>query len=123
MGERRIMRSPLTDVAGLLRSIDYAGRSALDTAVARGLIADSDRSDVDRTRDRWTAAACRRLVEAYLTAAAPSGLVPADHEHADLLLGVFLLQKGLYEIRYELANRPDWVHWPLSAVAEMIDVP
>ncbi len=120
IGERRIMRSPLTDVAGLLRSIDYAGRSALDTAIARGLIAEADREEIDVRRDRWTDVVCNTINEAYLRAAAGAELVPAERADADLLLGVYLLQKGLYEVRYELANRPEWVHWPLSAVAEMI---
>jgi maltose alpha-D-glucosyltransferase/alpha-amylase len=121
IGERRIMRSPLIDVAGLLRSIDYAGRSALDTAVDRGLVAEADLPDLDAGRDRWTSQVCGTITDAYLTAASDVALVPADRQDADMLLDVYMLQKGLYEVRYELANRPDWVHWPLSAVAEMIN--
>ena len=120
IGERRIMKSPLTDVAGLLRSVDYAGRSALDTAVARGLVAEADRAQVDDSRSAWTRATCATIIDSYLTAAADAGLVPTDRAGADLLLDAYALQKGLYEVRYELANRPDWVHWPLAAVAEMI---
>ncbi len=120
IGERRLMRSPLTDVAGLLRSIDYAGRSALDTAIARGLVPEGDRNEVDLRRGRWTALVCDTITDAYLGAAQESALIPSERTDADLLLGVYLLQKGLYEIRYELANRPGWVHWPLSAVAGMI---
>jgi len=120
MGERRIKRSPLVDVAGLVRSLDYAGRSALDTAVARGLVPEGEHDALDRARGGWTSATSSRLVETYLTSIAESGLVPADRADADLLLDVYQLQKGLYEIRYELANRPAWVHWPLSAVAEMV---
>jgi maltose alpha-D-glucosyltransferase/alpha-amylase len=119
IGERRIMRSPLTDVAGLLRSIDYAGRSALDTAVARGLVAETDLESVDRSRDAWTSRTCESITSSYLDAAADAQLVPSDRVDADLLLDAYALQKGLYEVRYELANRPDWVHWPLSAVAGM----
>ena len=50
IGERRIKRSPLVDVAGLERSLDYAGRSALDTAIARGLVPDAELDDLDRGR-------------------------------------------------------------------------
>jgi maltose alpha-D-glucosyltransferase/alpha-amylase len=120
IGERRIMRSPLTDVAGLLRSIDYAGRSAVDTAVARGLVSEVERSDLEDSRHEWTRATCDAVVSTYLAEIADSELVPADRDDADMLLDVYLIQKGMYEVRYELANRPDWVHWPLSAVAEMI---
>jgi maltose alpha-D-glucosyltransferase/alpha-amylase len=120
IGERRILRSPLTDVAGLVRSLDYAGRSAADTAIARGLVADTDIQALDASRDAWTTAMRTSLVETYLTTIAPADLVPTDRDEAQLLLDIYTLHKGLYEIRYELANRPDWVGWPMSAVAEMI---
>jgi predicted trehalose synthase len=51
---------------------------------------------------------------------APSGLVPPDRDDVELLLNLFTLEKGLYEIRYELAHRPQWVGWPLAAVGEML---
>ena len=120
IGQRRIMKSPLTDVAGLLRSIDYAGRSALDTAIARGLVAEVDRDGLERSRADWTGTFCDTIKQSYLAAAADAALIPTDPEDTDLLLDAYTLQKGLYEVRYELANRPDWVHWPLSAVSEMI---
>ena len=120
MGERRILRSPLVDVAGVLRSVDYAGRSAIDTAVARGLVAEGDVEALDAGRRRWTTAVCDLISSTYLDTIEPAGLVPTERADAELLLGAYLLQKGLYETRYELANRPDWVHWPLSAVAAMI---
>jgi maltose alpha-D-glucosyltransferase / alpha-amylase len=120
IGERRIKRSPLVDVAGLVRSLDYAGRSALDTAVARGLVPETEHEALDRGRAAWTTSAAGLLVDTYLGMIADADLVPAERHDAELLLDVYQLQKGLYEIRYELANRPDWVHWPLSAVAEMI---
>jgi maltose alpha-D-glucosyltransferase/alpha-amylase len=120
IGERRIKRSPLVDVAGLARSLDYASRSALDTAVARGLVAEADLGVLDKARGEWTASTSAQLIDTYLSTIADSGLVPADRADADLLLDVYQLQKGLYEVRYELANRPGWVHWPLSAVAEMV---
>ena len=120
IGERRILRSPLTDVAGLVRSLDYAGRSAVDTAIARGLVADTEVDALDVSREAWTAAMCETMVETYLGTVGPAALVPDDRDDAQLLLDVYTLHKGLYEIRYELANRPDWVTWPLAAVAEMI---
>ena len=120
IGERRLLRSPLTDVGGLVRSLDYAGRSAVDTAIARGLVADTDVGDLDEARADWTQRMQGLMADSYLATIEPSGLVPADGDDARLLLDVYALHKGLYEIRYELANRPDWVDWPLSAVAAMI---
>ena len=100
------MKSPLTDVAGLLRSIDYAGRSALDTAIARGLVAEVEQDGLERSRADWTRTVCDTIKQSYLAAAADAALVPSDREATDLLLDAYALQKGLYEVRYELANRP-----------------
>jgi maltose alpha-D-glucosyltransferase / alpha-amylase len=58
--------------------------------------------------------------DAYLATIAGAGLVPAAREDAQVLLALHVLQKALYEIRYELANRPGWVDRPLSAVTEML---
>jgi maltose alpha-D-glucosyltransferase/alpha-amylase len=75
---------------------------------------------LDRWRRRSTRRTQQELVDAYFAEIAQSGLVPTDRADAEVLLDIYVLQKGLYEIRYELANRPRWVGWPLSAVAEMI---
>ena len=101
IGERRLMRSPLTDVAGVLRSIDYAGRSALDSAVARGLVADADFEGLDADRDVWTTTISTTFTTAYFNELGDADLVPDDPDDSALLLDVFLLQKGLYEVRYE----------------------
>ena len=55
------------------------------------------------------------------TAAGPGdGLIPADDADARLLLDAHVVLKALYEVRYELANRPAWVSWPLGAIAHML---
>jgi maltose alpha-D-glucosyltransferase/alpha-amylase len=63
---------------------------------------------------------CRTMIDRYLDTIGPAGLIPTERADAELLLDVYALQKCLYEVRYELANRPEWVHWPLAAAAEMI---
>jgi maltose alpha-D-glucosyltransferase/alpha-amylase len=123
MGQRTIKRSPLADVAGLVRSIDYAGRVAVHTATERGRIGDADLDAVERWRVGWTATTQQQLLETYRTAITGSGLVPDDPDATDRLLQVYMATKCLYEVRYELANRPEWVSWPLSAVVEMLDAP
>lgn len=120
IAERLEKRCPLSDVAGLLRSVDYAGRQALRLAALAGAVP-ADRFDaVDAERAAWTERLCSAIVDEYLTTIAPAHLVPADRADAQLLLDLHLLDKGLYEIRYELANRPEWVAGPLAAVTEMI---
>ncbi len=119
IGQRRIKRSPLGDVAGLLRSLDYAGRVAVHTADERGRIGPSDLDAVHRWRAEWTAAAQRALLDTYLDRIDGTDLIPADRADVALLLDVYTLTKCLYEVRYELANRPHWVGWPLAAIADM----
>jgi maltose alpha-D-glucosyltransferase/alpha-amylase len=121
MGELTIKRSPLTDLAGLLRSLDYAGRSALDTAIERGLVPEADIATHHDRRAAWTTRMHDALQAAYLTEIAAADLVPADPADAELLLSLYLVQKALYETRYELANRPDWVGRPLASLVELLD--
>jgi maltose alpha-D-glucosyltransferase/alpha-amylase len=118
MAQRTIKRSPLADVAGLLRSFDYAGRMAVHTAVERGRVATV--GDVDAWRRRWTLQNQNALLESYFEAIDDAALIPGDHDDRRLLVDLYTAKKALYEIRYELANRPDWVTWPMAAVAEMI---
>ena len=120
MTERLIKRSPLVDLAGVLRSFDYAGRSAVITAASRGVVADTDVPALDAWCRDWVATMQRRTLDEYLAEIAPAGLIPTDRHEVGLLLDLFVLEKALYEIRYELANRPHWVGWPLAAVAETL---
>ena len=120
MGQRTIKRSPLGDVAGLLRSLDYAGRVAVHTAVERGRVGDAERGAVDEWRAEWTSQMQRRLLDSYRSEDGESGLIPLGDDEMQLLLDVYMATKSLYEVRYELANRPQWVSWPLSAVVELI---
>jgi trehalose synthase-fused probable maltokinase len=96
LSERRAPSSPLRDVAGLLRSLDYAARTA-----AR---------DTGLDADAWRAQARSAFLEAY-------GGIGPDQQG---LLDAFELEKACYEIRYEANNRPDWLWLPLAAVERLI---
>ena len=120
IGERVIKRSPLADVAGLVRSLDYVGRVAVHTAIERGRIGEHDAARADAWRARWTDRMQRTLFDSYRDAVV-DGLIPADADDARFLLDVYVAIKSLYEVRYELANRPAWVSWPLSAIVEMLE--
>jgi maltose alpha-D-glucosyltransferase/alpha-amylase len=121
MSQRLIKRSPLVDVAGLVRSIDYTGRGAVVTAIERGVVADTAIATVDEWRRNWVSTMQHRLLDEYLLEIAPAHLVPSDRTDVQLLLDLFVLEKSFYEIRYELGNRPEWVGWPLAAAAELIE--
>ncbi|MDR5683262.1 MAG: maltose alpha-D-glucosyltransferase [Armatimonadota bacterium] len=118
LSERRIKRSPLRDVAGMLRSFHYAAFAALNVVESAGLV--GERTTMEgwaQTWYRWVSAA---FVQAYLETVAGSGLLPGDPEDLALLLEVLLLEKAVYEVGYELNNRPGWVRIPLRGILELM---
>ncbi len=112
--ERRLKRSALRDVAGMLRSFDYAVAMALR----------NHQGDDVQTLVPWARAWAKIMREAYLAAYLEAGrgasFLPSSAEDTLLLLEVFQLDKALYEINYELSYRPAWVGAPLRAVNEML---
>jgi maltose alpha-D-glucosyltransferase/alpha-amylase len=122
MGARAIKRSPLSDVGGLLRSLDYAGRVAIATSEDRGRSGEAQRAMLHEWREKWTAAAQDHFQLAYFATLDEDepALVPRDASDRRLLLDAHVLMKALYEVRYELANRPAWVSWPLAGIGAML---
>lgn len=106
MDQRREKRSPLRDVAGMLRSFDYARHAAIRARGATDARSDGVAAD-------WYAAARRAFLDAYLPVALTHArLVPED---LSAPLAALELEKAAYEVRYELNNRPDWLQIPLAA--------
>jgi len=116
--ERRAKQSPLKDVAGMLRSFDYAAYSELLTVTLGGRENYDKLEPWARIWRTWTAAAFLR--EYRLTAAAGS-LLPADPGTLGRLLDFFMLEKLIFELRYELNYRPDWVRIPLLGILQLIE--
>ncbi|HET6600033.1 MAG TPA: alpha-amylase, partial [Burkholderiaceae bacterium] len=113
--ERRLKRSPLRDVAGMLRSFGYAALDALgdvatstDEWVALGPLA-----------AEWELQSRNAFLRGYDARAHGTGLYGAL-EPGRGLLGLFELEKALYELRYELKNRPDWVRIPLQGILGVV---
>jgi maltokinase len=105
--ERRRKRSPLRDVAGMLRSFAYAASAA---EIQRGAPAPEGWEDEARTA---FLAGYHETVDATL-------LPPGEAATAQLL-SIFELEKAVYELRYELANRPDWVRIPVAGIRRLLD--
>jgi trehalose synthase-fused probable maltokinase len=105
--ERRRKRSPLRDAAGMLRSLSYAAAVA-DTRGIAGAGA-------------WEAASRAAFREGYLHATAATGLLPAGRAAMDKLLAFFELEKAMYELRYELGHRPDWVPVAVRSMERLLD--
>ena len=105
--ERRRKRSPLRDVAGMLRSFEYAA-SAFE--IRRGTKPPPDWAEKCRTA----------FLDGYLATVEPE-LLPPSQEGIRRLLTVFELEKAVYELRYELDNRPDWVSIPVAGILRMLE--
>ncbi|WP_028062302.1 maltokinase N-terminal cap-like domain-containing protein [Solirubrobacter soli] len=105
--ERRLKRSPLRDVAGMLRSFSYVTAGA---KLLRGMDAP----------DGWEERARERFLEKYYEAVDGS-LLPPGQQATDQLLAVFETEKAVYELRYELNNRPDWVPIPVAGIVRLLD--
>ncbi len=119
LAERREKHSPMKDVAGMLRSFDYALHSAL-------LRINGDSAEVHAARERlgaeWLRETRRMFIEGYDQVVTAAGLAGAAAQRSDLL-ELFLLEKAMYELDYEVQNRPDWVRIPLRGLLELIGTP
>lgn len=114
LSERSLKRSPLVDVAGMLRSFDYAASAAL----ARETEADAQR--LAAWVRPWVEATWSSYLTGYLSIARGASFLPADPADGRLLLESFLLDKAIYEIGYERSYRPDFLPIPLRAVARLV---
>ncbi len=110
--ERREKHSPLRDVAGMLRSFTYARRAAIRQRDGRSA---DDTNQLESLLDQWESEARRAFVKAYDGIAQSAGLYRSWQE-ALPLLSLFEAEKSLYELRYELGNRPDWAGIPLRSL-------
>jgi maltose alpha-D-glucosyltransferase/alpha-amylase len=113
LAERRARSSPLRDVAGMLRSFDYAAFAAIDRVRALGQV----RPDIEAIAWRWRDVSSAKFLAAYADARDVDVAAIAD----DPLLKLFILQKALYEIGYESANRPTWLATPVRGVLSLLD--
>ncbi len=104
---RRRKSSPLRDVAGMLRSFDYAAVTAGADTLARA----------------WERDAAAAFLAGYRAAIAGCSSYPADPAHAAALLDLFTLEKAFYELSYELANRPAWLRIPMEGIRAILDRP
>ena len=105
--DRRRKRSPLRDVAGMLRSFAYAASAAaLEGKASEG----------------WEDEARAKFLQGYYGAVDPN-LLPAGQSAIDKLLAIFELEKAVYELRYELDNRPDWVRIPVAGIVRLLEEP
>jgi maltose alpha-D-glucosyltransferase / alpha-amylase len=120
LSERRLKRSPLRDVAGMVRSLDYAGETALRQTRERGLAHAEHLPVLEQWARYWYQWNAAYYLAAYLEHCGDAPFLPRAPDHLALLLDVFLLEKALYEVGYELNNRPRWVGIPLRGALRLL---
>ena len=116
LAERRAKQSPLKDVAGMLRSFSYAALVALTKYTARR---PEDFAQLESWARLWETSVSAEFLRAYRETIADSPIVPADRQEFDALLHIYVLDKALYELVYELNNRPAWIRIPLYGILSL----
>ena len=115
--ERRAKQSPLKDVAGMLRSFSYAAYAGLNAFTQRRPPnSANDSRALEAWTQLWLNSVSTEFLRAYKTAIAEMPRLIPESEQAQLLLNAYLLEKSLYELLYELNNRPTWVRIPLLGI-------
>jgi maltose alpha-D-glucosyltransferase/alpha-amylase len=116
MSERKLKRSAWKDVAGMLRSFHYAVHSAWPRSV---VLREEERKALIPWVEMWSDFMSTVFLEAYLEAAGEAPFVPPQQDW-DALLRAHLMEKAMYELGYELNNRPDWAHIPMVGILRLI---
>ena len=120
LSERRMNRSPFRDVAGMLRSFQYAAYASLYEESEEGVVQATALPALESWAldwERWTSAT---FLKAYLDRAWGASFVPPSREELSMLIDVYLLEKAVYELAYELNNRPGWVRIPLQGIRQIL---
>ena len=115
--ERRLKRSPLRDVAGMIRSFHYAayGSLVLDSHIRK-----EDFEKLMPFVEQWYHYMSGFFMKAYLETVKGSAFIPNNREDLETLMTTFLLEKAIYELNYELNNRPGWVMIPLRGIKALM---
>jgi maltose alpha-D-glucosyltransferase / alpha-amylase len=116
LGERKLKRSPLRDVAGMMRSFQYAAYSALWQRAIRP----EDVPFLEKWADVWYRQVSSVYLQSYLAATADALFLPRDQSDLQVALETYLLDKAVYEVGYELNHRPEWVVIPIRGIKHIL---
>ncbi len=122
VSERRIKASPLSDVAGMLRSFHYAASAALRLPRNESLRASVPAGVLEARLRRWQRLTTDRFLAGYFHTAEQGAFLPEEEEDRQIVLTAYVLRKAVYELRYELNNRPEWVSIPLEGLLAILEI-
>jgi maltose alpha-D-glucosyltransferase / alpha-amylase len=117
IAERRVKRSPLQDVAGMLRSFHYAAFAPL---LGETKMQGEDARKLSVWAESWSAWVVERYLRKYFETAGAASYLPQSQEDIQTVLELHLLEKAIYELGYELNNRPKWVGIPLQGISKLL---
>jgi maltose alpha-D-glucosyltransferase/alpha-amylase len=122
LSERRLKRSALRDVAGMMRSFNYAALTSMIEQLKIGALGKVDFASMEPWANFWQTWSSWAFMRGYLQAAGHASFVPKADDELRILLDAFIMEKAIYELGYELNNRPDWLLIPLHSIAQMLGV-
>jgi len=119
LSERRLKRSCFRDIAGMIRSFHYAAYAAL---YKQASIRPDDIPFLQDWIRPWYQITGGIFIKGYLDTIGGASFIPEKKSEMDILLNTFLLEKAIYELGYELNNRPDWVHLPIQGIKQILSI-
>src|ERR1700676_1933033 len=121
LSQRRLKRSPLQDVAGMLRSFHYAAYAPLLASTGSVKVDDGNREKLNGWAEVWAKWVSDRYLDEYLKTARGAEFLPPSRGEIMGLLQLHVLEKAVYELGYELNNRPEWVAIPLEGISKTLE--
>jgi maltose alpha-D-glucosyltransferase / alpha-amylase len=122
LAERRVKRSPLQDVAGMLRSFHYAAFAPLLAPLGEKPVPAEDFGQLSWWAETWNTWVADRFLASYFATSGEASYLPRSREETQSILQLHLLEKAIYELGYELNNRPAWVGIPLQGISRLLRV-
>jgi maltose alpha-D-glucosyltransferase/alpha-amylase len=120
LAERRNKRSPLQDVAGMLRSFHYAAFAPLLAPVGDRPVPAEEIGQLSSWAEAWNAWVAERFLASYFAISGRASYLPGSRQETQTVLELHLLEKAIYELGYELNNRPTWVGIPLQGISRLL---
>ena len=117
LSERKLKRSPWKDVAGMLRSFHYAIHSAWPK---EEILTGEQKAMAEARAEKWPQAMAEIFLQAYQDTAKDASFIPGEKDR-EILLKAYLMEKAVYELGYELNNRPDWAHIPMAGILRLVE--
>ena len=121
LSEERIKRSPIRDVAGMLRSFQYAACGAWLGLTPGGVARAEDRPPLEPWARFWCLSVGAAFVRTYLETMGASSLIPKARDELETLLDSFVIDRAVGQLADELSGRPDWLEVPLRGILELLE--